>query len=150
MKAAQKQKPHELIEHTADLGLRVFARSTQELYVNAAKGMFNIIARRKPRAKKETYIKKIKFELNIRARNREELLVGWLSELLTLFDIHDLIFIRFKINQLTTRQVKAIAWAEPLNKQTYTRKTEIKAVTYHQLKIKKAGGIFIAEIIFDA
>ena len=147
MKTAQK--PHELIEHTADVGLRVFARSAEDLYINAAKGMFAIIADRKARAKKAAGIKKTKFELDIRARNREELLVSWLSELLTLFDIHDLIFIRFKINRLTAKQIKALAWAEPLNEQTYTRKTEIKAVTYHRLKIKKVAKELIAEIIFD-
>ncbi len=141
--------PHELIEHTADVGLRVFAHSAEDLYVNAAKGMFAIIAGRKARVKKAAGIKKTKFELDICARNREELLVGWLSELLTLFDIHDLIFVRYKINQLTAKQIKALAWAEPFNKQIYTRKTEIKAVTYHQLKIKKVAGDLVAEIIFD-
>lgn len=149
MKSSQKPKPHELIEHTADVGLRVFAPCVQGLYVNAAKGMFAVIAGRNIRIKKEAGLKRIKFELNIAARNREELLVGWLNELLTLFDIHDLIFTRFKINLCTTKQIKALAWAEPLNTQTYIRKTEIKAVTYHQLKIKKIAGVFAAEIIFD-
>ena len=147
MKTAKRS--HELIEHTADLGLRVFADNAKDLYVNAAKGMFTIIAGRKMRAKRTARIKKIKFKLDLVARNREELLVVWLSELLSLFDIHDLIFIRFKINRLTAKQIKALAWAEPINKQTYTRKTEIKAVTYHQLKIKRAAGEFVAEIIFD-
>ena len=78
MKTAQKKRSHELIEHTADLGLRVFARSPEDLFINAAIGMFDIIADRKGRVKKTAGIKEIKFKLNLAARNREELLVGGL------------------------------------------------------------------------
>ncbi len=148
-KMTTAHRPHELIEHTADLGLRVFAHSAEELFINAAKGMFAVIAERKVCRKKSAGTKKTKFELDISARNREELLVSWLSELLTLFDIHDIIFICFKITQLTAKQIKALAWGEPLNKQTYIRKTEIKAVTYHRLNIKKVAGELAAEIFFD-
>ena len=35
---------YEEIEHTADVGIRAYGRDLDELFVNAAEGMFSLIA----------------------------------------------------------------------------------------------------------
>lgn len=149
MKASKKQRPYEFIEHTADFGIRVLGQSPQLVYINAAKAMFCAICRKNARIKKQAGTKRVSFQLDISAGNRAELLVAWLSELLSLFDIHALVFTRFKIRQLTYKKLLATAWGEPAGNKNYILKREIKAVTYHGLKFKKTAGFFCAEIIFD-
>ncbi len=38
-----KYKDFELVEHTADIGLKVYGKSEKELFINAARGMFFLI-----------------------------------------------------------------------------------------------------------
>lgn len=137
----------ELIEHPADMGLRVFGKDLKELFVNAACGMFSIIAERKINSHKAQ--ETIAQTIAISANNYEELLVCWLSELLTLFDINKCIFVGFEITQLTKTKLQSLAFKDPAGLKDYLINTEIKAVTYHQLKIRKQKNKFVAEIIFD-
>ncbi|MBU4304748.1 MAG: archease [Candidatus Omnitrophica bacterium] len=140
------RKSHELFEHTADIGLRAFGKDSSELFVNAARGMFSIIACPKKRQPRD--IQERSFSVEVSAANREELLVSWLSELLSLSDIHNIIFFQFHLEQLTECSLKARLSAHELNA-GYKRKTEIKAVTYHNLNIKTLNNILQAEVIFD-
>jgi len=137
----------ELIEHTADIGLRVFGKNMKELFVNAALGMFSIIAEEKSEQLKKQRI--APQPIVVSADNYEELLVGWLSELLTLFDITKCVFVAFEIQQLTKKKLKAVAFKNPAGITKYLINTEIKAVTYHQLKIHYHNKNLAAEIIFD-
>lgn len=137
-----KPKPYELIEHTADIGLRIFGKDRQELFVNAALGMFSILAKKK---KTKEAQKKQSLKIDLSASNLEELLVSWLGELLSLSDIKKAMFTHFQISELTDTRIKAKVFAE----KNYTTKTEIKAATYHQLEIKKEKDFWQAEVIFD-
>jgi len=141
-------KFYELIEHTADIGLRVFGKDAEGLFTNAATGMFDIIAKKKA-GSGQPKTKARFFDIELKARNREELLIAWLSELLSLSDVHKIIFNRAHIQQLTPKKIKARIGAERITEHTYQLNTEIKAVTYHQLKIAKRKGRLQAEVIFD-
>ena len=145
--AKRTQKPYELFEHTADIGLRVFGKDSKELFVNAARGMFSVIAGSKKGQPRD--LQGRPFFVEVSAANREELLVSWLSELLSLSDIHNIIFFQFQIEQLTECSLKAGLNARELNSRGYERKTEIKAVTYHNLNIKTVNNTLQAEVIFD-
>ncbi len=139
-------RQHEIIEHTADIGLRIFGKDLKRLFRSAARGMFSLIARKYVAAKQD---KRIVFNIVLSAKTREELLVSWLSELLTLSDIRNIIFTRVQFEKLTATKLKARAEAEKMDKKSYKLKTEIKAVTYHQLKLKKKDGCWQAEVFFD-
>jgi len=136
-------KNYELIEHTADIGIRVRARSQKELFVNAARAMFDIIAEKKPPANPH----REKIEINQQAENTDELFINWLNELLSLSATKELIFCDFKIKKLDKNNLEAVAVGDDMA--NYKVNTEIKAATYHELKLEKRNGAWIAEVIFD-
>jgi len=146
-RAPKALKPFELIEHTADIGVRAFGKTPQQLFINAAKGMFFLIARRKRAAKKSVLQQTV--NVDVVAGNAEELLVSWLSELLAVSDSNNLFFTHFHILRLTDTALKAQADAEPFNTTDHVLAAQVKAVTYHRLSIKREGGVLQAEVIFD-
>ncbi|MBL7084840.1 MAG: archease [Candidatus Omnitrophica bacterium] len=136
-------KRYEIIDHTADIGLRVRGKDLKELFANAAYGMFDIQADLKDvRAKKSVNIK-------LKAPNIEELFLSWLSELLYQYNSKKIIFKEFSIDKLTQKEISARVQGEKLDLCRHTLKTEIKAATYHQLKVQKLKGKWQGEVIFD-
>lgn len=139
----QTKKPYELLEHTADIYIRVKAKDLKELFKNAASAMFDIMAEK--RASKLQKIKKIKVKEE--ADNLDELFINWLNELLSLSATKELIFSDFKIKKLTENNIEAVLTGGGLSH--YKINTEIKAATYHALKIEKIKSIWQAEVVFD-
>jgi len=78
----------------------------------------------------------------------ETLLVSWLQELLYLLDTEDLVFARFQV-RIHDFSLEATAWGDVFDPNIHTMKTEIKAVTYHQLEVTKNDQGWQAQVIFD-
>ena len=136
-------KTYERIEHTADIGVRVKGNDLKELFRNAAAAMFDIIAE-----KKESEVKKqAEIRIEQKADDLEELFVNWLNELLSLSAIKELIFSGFRIGKLDKNTLQALAIGEDIK--NYKVNTEIKAATYHELKLEKGLSGWQAEVIFD-
>ncbi len=135
--------PYEIIEHTADIGIRASGATLEELFQNAAIGMFSMI----------TDLDRIEdtqaLTVKVEAEDREMLLVEWLNELLYHFDSQDMLFNRFIITRLSETGLKAVAYGEPIDHAKHDLKTDVKAATYHMLKIRNVGGVLSAEVIFD-
>lgn len=140
----KKMEKYELIEHTADIGIKVKAKDLEELFKNTALAMFDIIAERR----QETGDKKQEsIFIEQEAENLEELFINWLNELLFLSATKELIFSDFKINRLDENNLEAeIKGCDIKN---YKINTEIKAATYHELKLEKTASGWQAEVIFD-
>ena len=136
-------KNYELLEHTADLGIRVWGADLKGLFINAASAMYDLIAD----------ISSIKpaISINIKteAQDKDELLKNWLSELLYHFHVKDILFSEFTINQIDDKSIVSIAKGEKIDRTRHDLKHEIKAVTFHNLKIKQENGKQATEIIFD-
>lgn len=132
-----------LIDHTADIGIDVFGDSLQDLFANAAFAMFDIIADLSNVKNKDEY------RISVSGVDREQLLVNWLSELLYLHDVNGLLFKDFTINNITDTQLDAIARGEGYKDGIHIIKTEMKAVTYHNLSIIKKDSQWQGRIIFD-
>jgi SHS2 domain-containing protein len=137
---------YELIEHTADICIRVKGSDLKELFRNAAAAMFDIIAQKEPHiAYRTSYIDKI--IVKQKADGLEELFVNWLNELLSLSATKERIFSNFTFKKLDAHNLEAVAIGEDIK--NYKVNTEIKAATYHQLKLEEAKGGWRAEVIFD-
>ncbi len=132
----------EFIDHTADIGIIAYGNSVEEVFVNAAYGMFSLIA------DLEKVAEVISHQVIAEAPDQEELLVTWLNELLYLFDAEGLIFSRFEIVNLRAQYLRAMAHGEKIDPRRHNLKTPVKAATYHQLKLEK-GNHFRARIILD-
>ena len=139
-------KEFEILEHTADIGIAAYGKTKKEVFINAAKGMFEIIAG-ESRNLKENFYDKIKLE----ADNPEGLFFAWLNELLYISETKLVILSKFKIKELSDFQIKAEVEGMKINPPSVKIEKEIKAVTYHRLEIKKdkVSGLWRAQVIFD-
>ena len=125
-------KKFEIIEHTADVGIRAWGDTIEEAFEQAALGMFSIIAD----------VSKVDFigEAEVRVENEEMdgLLVDWLSELLYLFDAERIFLGKFEVN-IEERDgryfLKGRVFGERYDPKKHGMGVEIKAVTYHMLKV---------------
>ena len=136
-------KNYELLEHTADIGIRVKAGDLAGLFKNAGLAITDICAEKK----KILFPEKHKIVITQKAPNLEELFVNWLNELLSVSAVEGLIFEDIQINEINDDFIDAIAIGSDIS--NYKVNTEIKAATYHQLKVQKEGHLWQAEVIFD-
>ena len=134
---------YEIIPHTADIGVKVYGKDLAELFKNAAYAMFDIIA------DLDGLKSSVERSVVVDAPNREELLLSWLGELLYLFYTRQIIFFDFQIEEIDDMRVKATVSGRHVGENRNRLKTEIKAVTYHELKIEEKDSNFVATIIFD-
>lgn len=141
-------KPYEILEHTADVGLRANGTTLKELFENAARGMFAVIAGGEPGSKIKTEIQKT-VRIRKEVEDLEELLVDWLSELLYFFDKEKILFTDFRISELNNGGVTGEAYGEKIDADRTSLQTEIKAVTFHGLRIEENAKGFSCNIIFD-
>ena len=136
------QKYHH-IDHTADLGIKVFGATLAELFENAAFGLFDNI----------TNLEKVspnsEFSVEVHAIDREALLVNWLSELNYLFLTRKELFKCFQINEINDEHLTATIEGEKLDLERHEIYTEVKAVTYHKLYVKETDQGWEAQVIFD-
>ncbi len=139
-------KKFEILEHTADIGIAAYGKTRKEVFINTAKGMFEIIAGENKNPK-ENFYDKIKLE----ADNLEGLLFAWLNELLYISETRLVILNKFHIKELSDFQIKAEVEGMKINPPSIKIEKEIKAATYHRLEIKKdeESGLWRAQVIFD-
>ena len=136
-------KPYRLLEHTADISLRVRSSDLKGLFENAASATFEIMASRIAKAK----VKELLLEIRLQAVNKEELFVSWLNELISLSAVKGLVFKRFSIKKMDERKLSAVVKGERIR--NYKLDTEIKAATFNGLLIKRGGSGWLAEVTFD-
>jgi SHS2 domain-containing protein len=131
------------IEHTGDLGVEVWGASREELFGHASLALTDTIV------SVDKIIPKREAAWTIEAENLEELLVRQLQEILFRMDSDGMVFSEFRISLRGANSMQCLALGEPLDRERHGFKTEIKAVTYHQLKVVQEGDRWVARIIFD-
>lgn len=131
------------IDHTADAGIAVDAATLPELFARAARGLFYLmtdVSAVEPRTAQR---------ITVEARDRQALLVRWLSELNYLHVTRGWLFADVTIETLTTRRLVATGRGEPYDPDRHVLYTEIKAITYHDLAIVRRPDGWHARIIVD-
>jgi SHS2 domain-containing protein len=140
------EKFYEILEHTADIRIRVKAGNLKTLFSRSARAMFDLIAERKT-ALDAGKASKIELKVSQKAGNLEELFINWLNELLSLSASQSLIFSDFKIISFSENSLESAVLGQGFG--NYRINKEIKAATYHQLEITKSGKNWKVEVIFD-
>jgi len=134
-------KKYDLIEHTADVGIKAYGDTVSEAFKNAAIGMFDIIT-------DKSIINSIgQYEIQLNAPDLEQLLVDWLSELLFLNSAKNLVFGSFNVT-VKNNDLSAQIFGEEYNTSKHKKGTEIKAVTYHMLKVHDKEPFYV-QVLFD-
>jgi SHS2 domain-containing protein len=128
-----------ILDHTADMGIRVDAPDLPLLFREAACALVHFTGAGSP-DREET------FEVAASGIDREDLLVRWLQELLYLVMVKDVRVSGIEVDRLTETDVH-------VRMQGARRKgglqREVKAVTYHGLRIARQGDSWEASIIVD-
>jgi len=138
MENMDSQSGFEEIKHTADRALRVWAPSLSELFVQAARGMYAILD--------VEFMQNERFSqsLQLDAIDDEDLLVTFLTELLFLVERDGVAFNYFTI-KIEDHHLEVNAEGGHIE----PRYHEIKAVTYHDMCIRRHGNIYETKIVFD-
>ncbi len=139
---AFSMKTFEVIDISGDAGIRAYGQTLQELFVNAAMGMYSLIT--DPEAIREEK----DISVDIKSLSLEGLLVAWLNELIFQFDAYGFIGRRIVIAEINPA-LKATVSGEEFDPERHERRLLIKAATYHQLAIEKEDGIWVTNVIFD-
>lgn len=134
---------YEYIEHTGDLGFRAYGATRVELFVNAAKALFDVLV------SADTIHEKEERTIAVGAAALDDLMVSWLGELLYLFDTQRMLAKGFEIKNLKDNRLKATVRGEIMDPARHEIKTGIKAVTYHRLYVRKGSGMWEAQVILD-
>jgi len=134
-------KRFELIEHTADTGLKAYGQDLPEAFANAAYGMFSIIAELENVKEAESR------NVEIDEEDMESLLFEWLNNLLYYFDAETLIFKRFDIQEFGDGHLAAVCYGEKYDPSRHRLKTGVKSATYHMLEVDKENNR--VQVIFD-
>ena len=135
-------KDFEIIDHTADVGIRAYGANMNEAFANAARALFSLIT------ELDDVDEVLHRDTRLTAPDEESLLVEWLNELIYLFDVENILFRRFDITQLDNTRLKARSYGEKVDSSKHSLKTGVKAATYHMLKIDKSDGCQI-QVLLD-
>jgi SHS2 domain-containing protein len=133
----------DIIDHTADIGIRVYGVDPGELYVNAVRGMFSLITDcRRVHAVATT-------ELQVEGQDWPDLMVNWLREALYLWNGKEWLVRSAIIETIDEYRIRAMFEGEAFDPDRHLIQMEIKAVTYHQIEVKQRLTGWTAKIIFD-
>ena len=134
---------YELFEHTADLGLRATAADLDALFAEMAACLFTAIV------EDFTLVRPVlDAAIEVVGTDRELLLFDWLKELLHRCEDEQMLFCRFEVT-VGADGLTAVAWGEPFDPDRHALGHEVKAITYHGLKVEKTADGWLAEVIVE-
>lgn len=131
----------QILPHPADVRVWAIGKNLPELFANLGEGVMAVL-------KKDYQKVKPAVERRIQvvdAPDNESLLVDFLSELLRLADTYNEIYSQIEITKLAPSSLTAKVRGEKIKKFD----EDIKAVTYHGLKIEKEDNLWTATVLFD-
>jgi len=132
-----------LLDHTADLGIRIYGTDLTDLFENACNSLIDLFLNIKsPR-------NSTPFQITIESEDLEDLMVRWLGEILYLFDGDNTVVISNKISKLSQNHLMATLETVTFDPLIHEITREIKAVTYHNIQVIEKKGTWEAAIIFD-
>ena len=119
----------QILDHTADIGIRATGDTLAEAFAHGARGMFSIIT------DLDTIQRRESRRVTVDAPDVEALLVNWLNELLYLYEVEGILFADFAIENMGEQQLTATCTGERVDHQRHPIKTVVKAATYHALEV---------------
>ena len=132
-----------VFDHTSDIGMEVSAGTREALFETAALGLFDILCR------VERVEPRIEYVFSVSAGDAEELLVAWLGELLSHHDAEGMLFSTFSVRFDGPHTLSATASGESYDPTRHEIKTELKAVTYHQVSLHQSREGWCARVVID-
>jgi len=134
---------YETFEHTADVGLRARAAPLDDLFADIARAMFSVLVAH-PAAIRPVE----ELSLQLSGDRLDDLLFDWLAELLYRFETRRLLLAEFEV-RVNDAGLSATVRGEPIDRARHELDVEIKAITYHGLRVEQNNDGWLAEVIVD-
>ncbi len=134
--------PYEILDHTADFGLRIYGRSLEELFKSGFEAIMNAMVEIKEKGEQKELF------YTDKAETLEDLLVDFLCEVIFRTIVEGKIFTDCEL-KIEDTSISAKLFYEDYDPERHRLKKEIKSVTYHNLEIRKTPGGFETNLICD-
>jgi SHS2 domain-containing protein len=122
---------YEYLEHTADLKFRATGKTLELALSESAKALFEAMAG------KSVIEPKLERQYTIVVREPETLVHDFLGKLIFAFSTEHILFSKYELSlkEAIGYKLVAKAWGEPYDKKRHKLVKEVKAITYHDMKI---------------
>lgn len=137
---------YNFIDHPSDIAVEVKADSIEKLFEISADAWKASVM------ENLSHESPFEFQFALESNTLEELLAEFLSELNFKLYAKKLVYTKTKsliIEQDSIYRMKAILYFEDYSPLHHQIKSEIKAITFHQMNILEKEGILSTKIIFD-
>jgi SHS2 domain-containing protein len=134
------------LEHSTDALIEAYGPSIEEAFVNAAKATVDTIVeldRVKP---------KERIQFIVTGHDMYELLYNWLENILSVVDTDQLLLKEFNIRIIEKPggfSLEADCFGQKFDEKVHNFRTAVKAPTYHEMSIRKAGPQYILKFLLD-
>ena len=142
----KKETNYEYFDTTADIGIKIESNTINEAFKASAKATLNLIT------DTEKIEENINKKVKITSEDEYALLYDWITELLILLDSEN--YMTKKCNIQITKEndeykLEGTLAGDIYNTEKYSYKTEVKAITYHEMEIKIAPENVSIKFILD-
>lgn len=134
---------YEILEHPSDIGLRAKGKNLAEAFEEAAAGLISIVT--DPALLSTTERKEVRIE----APDTDHLLVRWLTEILYYCDAERFLTARTRIRSMSRDELVATLEGETFEPRRHVPRTDVKAITYHQLSVQETPEGAVVEVFVD-
>jgi len=134
---------YELVDHTADIGVRVWGPTVEEVFEQAALATFSLVCDPLDIGELETV------EVTLEAESMDLLLAAWINELLYVFEARGLVLSQFDLLELGEHSLRARVSGEPLDTSRHIVCGGVKAATLHELSLQRRDDGWEGFVLLD-
>lgn len=132
-----------ILSHTTDVKIRISANALPELFLLGLKSLNQLLG---PDGIQQQHTASVKVRIELESPDTTSLLIDFLSEVLTMSQVHKAIFFNFEIDEITDCKISGML--RGLNVEVFDK--DVKAITYHESDVKvNEKGKWETVIIFD-
>lgn len=129
---------HEVIEHTADVGLRIWGPTLEGVFAEAAVGLIGLMGNAEGPPVSET--------ITIDADDLEALFVDWLSDVLFLFEAREIVPLDVRV-RIDRDSCKLEASINGVRAERFVQEgPAVKAVTFHGLQLSDNEAVVYLDV----
>lgn len=100
---------YEILNHTADIRMRIYGKSFDDLLRNAARAMMELVTDR------EKVNPSQEIEVKAQGETEEELLIHWLEEILFVHQVKKMVFQDFEAHLVSETEIQGKAFGESID-----------------------------------
>jgi SHS2 domain-containing protein len=130
---------YEILQHTADVRLRVSAATIEDLFAEALRGLMDVIKAERIQAGN------VHARVRVTAPDTTALLVDFLNEVLTRCHIERAIYPRVRFRSMTAAALEADLEGDHVA----GFGEDVKAVTYHEADVRQENGNWSTALVLD-